>query len=346
MLVVSDLNELFIPVPDDLLVNLSESRTVVDNLLDSLPSMFESSNTVEACLGCALKSAYTIMKAIGGKMLLFNSSLPQTGDGKLKPRENPRIMGTPEEFKLLKPDTSWYKDTAVEFSRAQIAVDVFLFPHQFSDVATLCELAKQTGGTLNTYPSFNYENDSARFGSELNRILTRRTVFETVMRVRVTRGMRISNFYGNFFIRGTDLLALPNCTEESSFGFDIQHDEPMLCTSVITLQSALLYTSSEGQRRIRVHTHAIPVTSLMSEVVATVDVNTVCNLLSKQALDVALKTGLDTARSRLQQSCIDMIRSAKGGNRSSAYGGAYGQQQQQQQQSAEGAVKIPEVRRG
>jgi hypothetical protein len=27
-----------------------------------------------------------------------------------------------------------------------------------------------------------------------------------VMRVRCTRGMRISNFYGNFFIRGTDLL--------------------------------------------------------------------------------------------------------------------------------------------
>jgi protein transport protein SEC24 len=39
----------------------------------------------------------------------------------------------------------------------------------------------------------------------------------------------------------------------------------------------------------------------MSEVIASVDVNTVCNLLSKQALDVALKTGLDTARTRLQQ---------------------------------------------
>jgi|TARA_B110000305_G_scaffold229352_1_gene280261 protein transport protein SEC24 len=177
------------------------------------------------------------MKAIGGKMMIFNSTLPSLGDGQLKPRENPRIMGTPEEFKLLKPETTWYKDTAVEFSRAQIAVDLFLFPQSFTDVASLGELPKQTSGTLHTYPSFNYETDGERFGSELDRVLTRRTVFETVMRVRVTRGMRISNFYGNFFIRGADLLALPNCTEESAFGFDIQHDEPMLCTSVITIQS-------------------------------------------------------------------------------------------------------------
>ncbi|CAN0314701.1 unnamed protein product [Ectocarpus fasciculatus] len=36
MLVVPDLDEPFLPVPDDLLVNLSESRSVVDTLLDNL----------------------------------------------------------------------------------------------------------------------------------------------------------------------------------------------------------------------------------------------------------------------------------------------------------------------
>lgn len=46
------------------------------------------------------------------------------------------------------------------------------------------------------------------------RCLTRSTGFEAVMRIRATRGMRITNFYGNYFIRGTDLLALPNCTAD------------------------------------------------------------------------------------------------------------------------------------
>ena len=40
MLVVSDLKELFVPLPDNLLVNLQESRTVVEAFLDSLPEMF------------------------------------------------------------------------------------------------------------------------------------------------------------------------------------------------------------------------------------------------------------------------------------------------------------------
>ena len=45
------------------------------------------------------------------------------------------------------------------------------------------------------------------------------------MRVRATRGLRISNFYGNYFIRGTDLLSLPNVTSDSTYGFDLAYDE-------------------------------------------------------------------------------------------------------------------------
>ena len=31
------------------------------------------------------------------------------------------------------------------------------------------------------------------------------------MRIRCSKGLRISAFYGHFFIRSTDLLALPAC---------------------------------------------------------------------------------------------------------------------------------------
>ena len=53
------------------------------------------------------------------------------------------------------------------------------------------------------------------------------------MRVRATRGMRITNFYGNYFIRGTDLLALPNCTADTSFALDMAYDESMLAAQVV-----------------------------------------------------------------------------------------------------------------
>ena len=260
------------------------------------------------------------MKQIGGKMSVFQSILPNLGDGALKPREQPGIMGTPNEIKLLKPEVTWYKDTAVEFSRQQISVDMYLFPYQYMDLASLGELAKCTAGAMHSYVNFNEANDSPRFESQLHKALTSTTAFEAVMRIRCTKGMRITNFYGNFFIRGTDLLALPNCNSDSVFAFDLAHDEQNVTCSHVTVQAALLYTSSEGERRIRVMTQALPVTSFTSAVVASMDTDACCTLLAKQALDVATKSSLDNARMRLQQVCIEIVKASKGGDKRTVSG--------------------------
>lgn len=61
MMVVSDLDDIFVPLPDDLVVNLSESRSVVEAFLDSLPSMFQENMNVESALGPALKAAFMVM---------------------------------------------------------------------------------------------------------------------------------------------------------------------------------------------------------------------------------------------------------------------------------------------
>lgn len=44
-----------------------------------------------------------------------------------------------------------------------------------------------------------------------SRNLARETAWEAVMRIRCSKGLRISAFFGHFFIRSTDLLALPAC---------------------------------------------------------------------------------------------------------------------------------------
>ena len=321
MLVVSDLKELFVPLPDNLLVNLAESRSVVESFLDSLPEMFAKNPVVsQSCLGPALKAAFTVMKQVGGKMCVFQSIQPNLGDGALKPRENQSFMGTGAEVKLLRPDLTWYKDTAIEFSRQQISVDMFLFPYSYMDLASLGELPKLTSGSLHSYVTFNYDKDGPRFEEQLHKVLTQETAFEAVMRIRCTKGMRINNFYGNFYIRGTDLMALPNVNSDSIFGFDLSHDEQNIASNYVTIQAALLYTSSHGQRRIRVMTQAIPVTSVSSELINGVDVNATCNLLCKQAVDITLKTTLDGARMRLQQMCADLVRAAKGGDRRTVSG--------------------------
>ena len=61
MMVVPDLDDTFVPLPDDLLVNLTESRTVVDAFLDSMLSMFQDNVNVESAFGPALKAAFMVM---------------------------------------------------------------------------------------------------------------------------------------------------------------------------------------------------------------------------------------------------------------------------------------------
>ena len=61
MMVVTDLDDLFIPLPDDLLVNLSDSRNVVDSFLDSLSTMFKENSNVESALGPALRAGFMVL---------------------------------------------------------------------------------------------------------------------------------------------------------------------------------------------------------------------------------------------------------------------------------------------
>ena len=71
MMVVAELDDPFCPAPDDLLVNLQESRDAVDALLDMLPGAFAETNQVDSCMGPAIQAAYMAMNHIGGKLMVF-----------------------------------------------------------------------------------------------------------------------------------------------------------------------------------------------------------------------------------------------------------------------------------
>jgi protein transport protein SEC24 len=61
MLVVSDLDEVFLPKPSDLLVNLTEARTALESLLGRLNDMFKDNQRVNGALGAALQAAYKLI---------------------------------------------------------------------------------------------------------------------------------------------------------------------------------------------------------------------------------------------------------------------------------------------
>jgi protein transport protein SEC24 len=152
MLVVSDLEDPFLPLPDELLVNLSESRALVEALLASLPAFFPAPTCLEAATGPALQAAHLLLQRLGGKLLLFQASLPSLGAGRLKTRgDDPRLYGSDREHTLRIAEDSFYKKTAAEFSRVQIGVNCYLFANSYIDVASLGE--KHAGSLGGMHPT-------------------------------------------------------------------------------------------------------------------------------------------------------------------------------------------------
>ena len=49
----------------------------------------------------------------------------------------------------------------------------------------------------------------------------RKIGFEAVMRIRCTRGLQVHTFHGNFFVRSTDLLSLPNVNPDAGYGMQV-----------------------------------------------------------------------------------------------------------------------------
>lgn len=110
-------------------------------------------------------------------------------------------------------------------------------------------MSKYSGGCVNHFPSFHYIYNTLqaeRLEHVLRRYLTRKIGFESVMRIRCTHGLSIHTFHGNFFVRSTDLLSLPNINPDAGFGLQVSVDESLTDVQNICFQAALLYTSSKG----------------------------------------------------------------------------------------------------
>eukprot|EP01113_Clastostelium_recurvatum_P009522 TRINITY_DN1458_c0_g2_i2.p1 TRINITY_DN1458_c0_g2~~TRINITY_DN1458_c0_g2_i2.p1 ORF type:complete len:1117 (-),score=203.17 TRINITY_DN1458_c0_g2_i2:19-3039(-) len=312
MLVVPDIENVFVPLPDDLLVNLRESRHLIDDLLEKIPNMFARTQQVESAFGPTLKAAFNVIRHIGGKMIIFQSAVPKAGVGAIVDRDDPKLLNTDKEAVLLNPSDpagTYYKDFALDCSRQQISIDLFLFPStSFMDVATLGTLPQITGGELFYYPNFNPKSqDNERFIRDLAHDLTRETGFEAVMRVRCGRGLKVLAHHGNFFIRSTDLLVLPNVDADKSFTIQLGLSESISGVRYTSIQSALLYTTSNGERRIRVFTSCLPVTSTLGDMFKHADCLAIASLTGKMAIDKGLSSKLSDAREAMVNKTVEIL---------------------------------------
>ncbi|KAG2343076.1 protein transporter SEC24 [Suillus weaverae] len=312
MLVVSDVDDVFLPKPTDLLINLTEARQSLESLLGRINDMFQDNHTVGSAMGPALQAGFKLMAPIGGKIMVLSSSLANIGAGSLKNREDLKILGTSKESGLLQAASPFYKTFAIECSRAQVSVDMFLFSAAYQDVASLACLPHYTSGQTYFYPAFNAarSEDAIKFAHEFGEVLAMPIMLEAVMRVRASKGLRMASFHGNFFVRSTDLLAMPAVPTDQSYAIEIQIEDT-LTQPFVVMQTAVLHTTCHGERRIRVITLALPTTSSLTEVFASADQVAIATLLANKAVERSLTHKLEDARDAVHQRLVEILSSYK-----------------------------------
>uniref|UniRef100_A0A8D0GZG4 SEC24 homolog A, COPII coat complex component n=1 Tax=Sphenodon punctatus TaxID=8508 RepID=A0A8D0GZG4_SPHPU len=309
MLIVSDIEDVFIPMPENLLVNLNENKELIQDLLRTLPQMFTKSLETQSALGPALQAAFKLMSPTGGRITVFQTQLPSVGVGALKSREEPNQKASAKDIHLT-PSTDFYKKLALDCSGQQVAVDLFLLSGQYSDLASLGCISRYSAGSVYYYQSYHHRHNPVlveKLQKELKRYLTRKIGFEAVMRIRCTKGLSIHTFHGNFFVRSTDLLSLPNINPDAGYAVQMSVEESLTDMQVVSFQSALLYTSSKGERRIRVHTMCLPVVTTLNDVYLGADVHAITGLLANMAVDRSVSASLSDARDALVNAVIDSL---------------------------------------
>ena len=355
-----DHENVFCPSNDpqnDFLVNLNDSKHLVDQLLSILPNLhfdnylqdqlIGNRKLEEIALGPALDCCNQLLQNTGGKLFLFLTSTPNVGPGKLLPStssmpslnltSNTNDMFNNANYLAAKGD--YYKNLALDFCRKQISCDVFFFaPYNVNlNVKTLAQLSLYSSGDVYLYQyhhssiinnNNNNNNNNDKKSSleielehikhDLIQTLYRKRGSEGLIKIRLSKGLQLKSHHGNFFQRGHDVISLPSIHSDHSFTFQLFIADYKLLLSdnsnlhddgkyYVTIQSSLLYTTSEGDRRIRVFTLTIPISDKLEELYENLNLSASMNIQSKLTISKSFDLGIPNALSSLQNSLSQFL---------------------------------------
>ncbi|KAF9383024.1 COPII coat Sec23p-Sfb3p heterodimer component, partial [Mortierella sp. AD011] len=263
----------------------------------------------EAVIGAVVQGVRAALENRGGKLIIFQTSLPTYGPGALKQREDSKLYGTDKERTLYAPQDDFYRNLGESCVDAGLSIDLFLFPNAYIDAATLGCLPSVTGGETYMYPGFNVQRDSAKLIGNIAKLVGRPFGYNALMRVRCSTGLRITEHLGNFHMKNSTDVELAGIDSEKAFGVLVRHDGKLDEKTEASFQVALLYTTADGFRRVRVHNFSTPVTTLMGNVFRWADMDTTINFLAKGAIAQGLTKPLKDVRDALTERCVKILSS-------------------------------------
>lgn len=310
MMVMTDLEDPFVPLSEGLFVDPYECKPIILSLLDQLPTLFSTAKSPEPALLPTLNASLAALSHTGGKIVCALSTLPTWGPGRLFVRDDSQGRDSDAEKKLLTTEHAGFKKTASAMVTAGVGVDFFLAATggQYMDIATIGHISALTGGEVFLYPNFYAPRDHVKLAAEIKHAVNRETGYQALMKVRCSTGLQVSSYHGSFVQHtfGAD-LEIGVIDADKAMGVMFSHDGKLDTKLDAHFQAALLYTTSSGQRRVRCINTVAGVMDGAMESMRTVDQDAVVSIIAKEATSKLSDKALKDIRAGITEKTIDIL---------------------------------------
>lgn len=312
MMIMPDIEDPFVPLSDGLFVDPYESKAVISSLLTRLPQMFSAIKNPEPALLSTLNSCVSALEKTGGKIICSLAALPTWGPGRLFMRDDGKHPGGEIDKKLFTTEHPGWRKLGERMAASGVGSDFFLAAPTggYLDIATVGYVAAITGGETFYYPNFVAGRDNTKLSLEVKHAVTRETGYEALMKVRCSNGLQVSGYHGNFIQHtfGAD-LEIGVIDADRAIGVTFSHDGKLDSKLDAHFQSALLYTTANGERRVRCCNVVASVSDIAKESIKFVDQDAVYSIIAKESATKLASTAisLKDIRLGLQEKTVDVM---------------------------------------
>lgn len=315
MVCMTDVEDPFVPCPPETLcgqVDVDSIRAKVEGLLDRLLTYTSGQTCDLAAGGAALKAATELAASSGGgHVLMFHATLPNTGVGALRDRDDISLYSSGAPASLYQPqEAAFYAAIASACNRRHVGVSVCGAPpaNAYIDMATLSHVPRKTGGEVMFLPAFDLRRDGEGLHYAVARAVTQEAAYGCAFKLRCSRRLQVDSMAATWDAAASDqsTFRLARMSPDATGLFRLSFSEEEEGIKHAYLQAACLYTNRMGQRLIRVQTLQLTATLSLSSVFANADVEAVTSVLVKLVASAALGGGTGY-RDQITKMCVDML---------------------------------------
>ncbi|XP_078141465.1 protein transport protein Sec24C isoform X2 [Centroberyx gerrardi] len=309
MLVVTETEDLQLPVREGLLVSLKDCIDNIDSVLQLIPLFSpECDDSSGVPLDLPVKAALAILQAMScpGKLLIFHTA-PLIERGHT--HSSSGFFGSNKPKSIFQPS-----ELAVSLAKECVGqgcgVHLFVLSQQDVGGAWPGHVPYLTGGALHTYSHLQGELDRERFSTDLRRTVETDTGYKAQLRIYVSKDLRVSGCYG-LFIPGPSPCQVAMATLDwwTTLAVELTHTRALDEKRGAAIQVVVSYSTQTGDRRTRVHTLTLRCSRHLLDAFRHCQAQTLLAFYCKKMYCAALERPLQELREELQTEVTEALAS-------------------------------------